>query len=290
MAIQILYFSTAVSFKTSLVLLYHRIFGVVRWYRYVLAAAEGIVACYFIVCMFVAVFECNPVSFYWDKEIPHGACINQTQFYRWNGVANLLIDLMILCLTFPMVWRLKIGTRQKITLLSIFLLGALYVELAVPAKDYRELTETDSVFIASIIRVVMFKELKLEDETYTNVEPAIWTVVEQSLGITCACLPTLRPLFGRLLFGTSHARSSTGANCTVRSGELNMSKLSNKPLPPKPRDEEIRRDFEHPSDENVASVTTHASVGSTDDLVNLVPKAILKSHTIQQRYDQASLV
>lgn len=136
----------------------------------------------------------------------------------------------------------------------------------------------------------MFKELKLQDETYTNVEPAIWTVVEQSLGITCACLPTLRPLFGRLLFGTRHARSSTGANHANRSGELNMSKLSNKPLPFKPRDEETHRDFEHPSNENVASVTTHASVGSRDDLANLVPEAILKSHTIQQRYDQASMV
>lgn len=136
----------------------------------------------------------------------------------------------------------------------------------------------------------MFKELKLQDETYTNVEPAIWTVVEQSLGITCACLPTLRPLFGRLLFGTSRARSSTEATRTGRSGQLNMSKLSNKPLPPKPRDELMEGDFEHPSDENVASVTTHASVGSTDDLVGLVPEASLKSHTIEQHYDRVNIV
>ena len=125
LAIQVLYFSTAVSFKTSLILLYHRIFSVVRWYRWVLAFAESIVACYFVVCLFTAIFECKPVSYYWDKSNPHGRCINQTAFYRWNGVANMLIDLFILCLTFPMVWRLKIGTRQKITLSGIFLLGTL---------------------------------------------------------------------------------------------------------------------------------------------------------------------
>ena len=266
MAIQILYFSTAVSFKSSLILLYHRIFGVVRWFRYMLVAAESIVACYFIVCLFVAVFECNPVSYYWDKANIRGSCINQTQFYRWNGVANMLIDLLILCLTFPMVWRLKIGTRQKVTLSSIFLLGTF-------------------VFAASIVRVVMFNQLKLQDEPYTNVEPAIWTVVEQSLGITCACLPTLRPLFGRLLFATTHVRSSPGG---TRSGDLNLSKISNKPIPRRHRDVEAGEVFEHPSDENMASITTRASVASAEDLADLVPEAILRSHTIEQRYDQRS--
>ena len=140
--------------------------------------------------------------------------------------------------------------------------------------------------------MITFNQLKPQDETYTNIEPAIWTVVEQSLGITCACLPTLRPLFGRLLFGTSHARSSVGATRSsagaTRSGELNMSKLSNKPLPARPRDEEVGGDFEHTLEENMASITTRASVGSTDDLTDLVPEAILRSQTIEQHYDQRS--
>lgn len=127
MGIQILYFSTSVTFKTSLILLYHRLFGVVRWFRSLLIFAQSIVACYFLVCLFVAIFECKPVAYYWDKSILGGSCINETQFYRWNGVANLLIDFMILSLTFPMVWRLKITLRQKITVSGIFALGTLFV-------------------------------------------------------------------------------------------------------------------------------------------------------------------
>ena len=80
---------------------------------------------YYIVALFIAIFECTPVAFYWDKSIEGGKCINQNQFYRWNGVANLLIDFMILSLTMPMVWRLNLGIRQKISLSSIFLLGLL---------------------------------------------------------------------------------------------------------------------------------------------------------------------
>lgn len=77
MAIQLLYFCSAVSIKTSLVLLYYRIFGIVRWFRWVLAVAWTIVILYFIVDAFVAILECTPVSYYWDKNIRSGKCINE---------------------------------------------------------------------------------------------------------------------------------------------------------------------------------------------------------------------
>ena len=82
---------------------------------------------YFLVDMLVAIFECTPVAYFWDKSIHGGTCINQDQFFRWNGVANLLIDFMILTLTMPMIWRLRLQTRQKLSLTVVFLLGLLYV-------------------------------------------------------------------------------------------------------------------------------------------------------------------
>lgn len=125
LAIQILYFSSAVAIKTSLLLLYYRIFGVVRWFRWLLAVAWTIVLLYYVIALFIAIFECTPVAYYWNKSIAGGTCINQNRFYRWNGVANLLIDFMILSLTLPMVWRLNLEIRQKISLSCIFLLGML---------------------------------------------------------------------------------------------------------------------------------------------------------------------
>ena len=137
MGIQILYFSTSVAFKTSLIMLYYRIFGIIRYFRSVCILAEAIVACYFFACLFVTIFECKPVSFHWNKNIPGGSCINQPAFYQWNGVANLLIDFMILSLTFPMVWNLKINVRQKVTLSGIFALGTLYAsKLSWPSYGY----------------------------------------------------------------------------------------------------------------------------------------------------------
>ena len=81
------------------------------------------VLAYFIADTLVAIFECKPIGFYWDKTIKGGTFINQSAFYRWNGVANLLIDFLILILPMVMVWRLNLDLRSKITLSGVFLLG-----------------------------------------------------------------------------------------------------------------------------------------------------------------------
>ena len=55
-----------------------------------------------------------------------------------------------------------------------------------------------SACLASIIRVTAFSEANSGDFTYTFVLAAIFTTAEQSMGIICACLPTIRPLISRL--------------------------------------------------------------------------------------------
>ena len=61
----------------------------------------------------------------------------------------------------------------------------------------------------SILRIVSFGSAILTDPTYTSIGPETWSSIEQSVGIICACLPTLRPLFRRL-YGPSGI-SSDGA-------------------------------------------------------------------------------
>ncbi|KAL8947962.1 MAG: hypothetical protein Q9222_005809 [Ikaeria aurantiellina] len=124
-AILIMYFFSAMLIKTSLLLLYHRLFGVVRWFRWLLIAIWLVVALNFAVCLLVLIFECHPVSYFWDKSIKNGKCIDQNQFYLWSGVANLLIDFAVWSLTLPMVWRLQLSKRQKWTVSTVFLLGLL---------------------------------------------------------------------------------------------------------------------------------------------------------------------
>lgn len=278
LAIQILYFSSAVAIKTSLILLYYRIFGVVRWFRWLLAAAWSIVLLYYVVALFIAIFECTPVGFYWDKTIKGGTCINQNQFYRWNGVANLLIDFMILSLTMPMVWRLNLEIRQKISLSSIFLLGLF-------------------ACIASIIRVTAFSDVKYNDITYTIVLASIFTVVEQSLGIICASLVTLGPLVSRLREISTNSSGRTPDD-DVSKDSVILRNLRSRPTLNQSPGGESRTGFARlPEDiesglsslaatvPREALVTTHVGTSPSGfEEQPVIPEAIIQQQTLEQHY------
>lgn len=124
LAVQILYFTNAVFTKTSLLLLYHRIFGVIKGFRLALWASGSLVIAYYIACVITSIAGCSPVSKFWDPSVP-GKCISQVVFFRYNGVGNMLLDVLILCLPYPMAWRLQTTARQKLILSGMFLLGGL---------------------------------------------------------------------------------------------------------------------------------------------------------------------
>lgn len=124
LAIQIIYFTNAVFTKTSLLLLYYRIFGVVKAFRWALWTAGSLVIAYYIACVITSIAECSPVSKFWDPSVP-GKCISQVDFFRYNGLGNMLLDILILCLPYPMAWRLQTTVRQKFILFGIFFLGSL---------------------------------------------------------------------------------------------------------------------------------------------------------------------
>ena len=81
---------------------------------------------------------------------------------------------------------------------------------------------TSSVCVVSIFRVTSFDFNNLNDSTYLSIGPATWSSVEQSVGIICACLPTLRPFF-RWLYGASK-------NCTQKRDSAQSGPPSRAPL------------------------------------------------------------
>lgn len=50
----------------------------------------------------------------------------------------------------------------------------------------------------------MLSDLSEDDLTWNYVSPAIWSAAEPSIGVVSACLPSLRPLFSRLLWGAAY--------------------------------------------------------------------------------------
>ncbi|KAL4941124.1 hypothetical protein BDV06DRAFT_223418 [Aspergillus oleicola] len=196
MAIQLVYFTNAVLTKSSLLLLYQRIFGVVQRFRYALFTSWFLIISYFIACVIASIFSCIPVSYLWDRfagpdpnenNNAPGSCFNEVAFFRWNGIANMLLDVLMLVLPLPMVWHMCTSLRQKVLLTGIFGMGGF-------------------VCIVSLLRIISFDSADRTDPTYTQIPSSTWSSVEQGTGIVCACLPTLRPL--RRLFSSRYSRNS----------------------------------------------------------------------------------
>ena len=65
-----------------------------------------------------------PVRAAWDPDI-NGRCIDRWSFYMGSTVPSIVLDLILLVIPDPFLWRLHMGTSQKIALTVTFLLGYL---------------------------------------------------------------------------------------------------------------------------------------------------------------------
>ena len=74
-------------------------------------------------------FSCWPVAYYWDKTIEGGHCINVLAFWFSLSSFNIVTDLAVWLLPMPVLKSLQLPRKQKISLIAVFALGGLYVNL-----------------------------------------------------------------------------------------------------------------------------------------------------------------
>ncbi|KAI4248656.1 MAG: hypothetical protein L6R42_009207, partial [Xanthoria sp. 1 TBL-2021] len=60
------------------------------------------------------------------------------------------------------------------------------------------------VCAVSIVRLVVLAGVDQSDITWNYVPAATWSAAEPSVAVVSACLPSLRPLFVRLIWGGTH--------------------------------------------------------------------------------------
>ncbi|KAI0166984.1 hypothetical protein GGR52DRAFT_584825 [Hypoxylon sp. FL1284] len=148
---------------------------------------------------FGGVLACVPVSLSWEPPQARdaadaGRCIDLPRFMFVTSTLNTAVDLLILAVPVPLVRRLQIPARQRLALLAVFTVGAV-------------------VCVASVMRLAtLFRLRATTDPSVGGIALGLWSGVELTLALICACLPTLRPvlarLFPRLLRSTTAAGSS----------------------------------------------------------------------------------
>ncbi|KXG53367.1 uncharacterized protein PGRI_004170 [Penicillium griseofulvum] len=120
---------------------------------------------------------CRPVSHFWTQfSATEGKCINVNQFFLALGILNMLNDFIILIIPFPRIARLQMTLRKKLAICGIMAVGIF-------------------VFVASIVRIHFLSQfMKAADVTWLMGPVFIWSTIEPSVAVVCACLPHLAPL------------------------------------------------------------------------------------------------
>ena len=111
--------------KVSILYQYLRFF-VQKIYR---RAAYGLIAIIIIgrlAFLLTNALTCLPVDKFWYTE-KSGHCINKTPFWYSFSAFQLVTDCAVWALPIPVLWKLQLPRKQKIGLVLVFTLGALYV-------------------------------------------------------------------------------------------------------------------------------------------------------------------
>jgi hypothetical protein len=80
-----------------------------------------------------AIFECSPVSAFWDKGLMgKGArCAPTLNIQLGSVVPSVVLDLIALIMPLPVIWNLHLSKNRKVMLLATFVLGYSVIVLSV---------------------------------------------------------------------------------------------------------------------------------------------------------------
>ncbi|KAF5024162.1 hypothetical protein F66182_3797 [Fusarium sp. NRRL 66182] len=165
--------------KIGILFQYRRVFSV-RCIQRITFYGLIFMSLWTIAIAFLNILVCVPVAKFWNHSLP-GQCLNQLTIWYTMAGFNLVTDVVIFCIPLPVIKGLQLPKKQKIMLLAIFSLG----------------------FFTCIISIIRIRTLKVaastKDPNWDNVDAAIWSFLEIAIAVITACLPTLRPVFSRLI-------------------------------------------------------------------------------------------
>ena len=201
---QIFYKFTINLTKLSVLFLYLRIFSQ-RWFRITCYVCVAVVSAYTVACIFATIFQCSPVECVFNKKV-QGTCFNNTAFWYANAIYNIVTDFIILASVPGVVWSLSLSTRQRIGLTLVLGLGIF-------------------VFATSILRFTTLDHAsKTQDTTFGTLKSTVWTTIEASTAIVCACLPMIRTPIQKLFPKMFPTKSEAGTTPSAPRSSLGGSK------------------------------------------------------------------
>ena len=214
--IQIWYGVAAASIKTTILLLYLRVFSPRRWSPFDLIIRVFImIICVFYFAISIAkLCQCLPRARIWDKSVP-GTCLNLPALLDTSGLFNIISDTCILLVPLKGIWRLQMSRKRKIGVYAVFTVGTMQV-LASDLGSYCLTISRNRAPVFSTVGFVMrFTLTSGMDQSYNQPLILLWALVsptpyslfqlvlmdfrtaELATGMMIICFPTLPGIFQR---------------------------------------------------------------------------------------------
>ncbi|KAH9869189.1 hypothetical protein IAQ61_006394 [Plenodomus lingam] len=217
---QLMYTFAITSTKLAVLAFYWRLFAVSA--RVIIWVVAGMCIAWFIGIFFSVIFSCLPVHAAWDVTITNAKCIPIRSIYLGGSIPNVILDLVVVLMPLPYVWRLQAPLAQRLILAGMFILGTF-------------------IAVVSLVRLIIFLSIPIAtsgDVTFNFREIIVWSIVEINVGLICACMPSLKPAFAAIglnrLFTFNGSRNSDNKSPGPSSGYQSSGfGGSNKPRPRK---------------------------------------------------------
>ena len=109
--------------KISVLLFYARVFTTQeRVFRYALWFTHFLVIGWLLSIVLFTSLLCDPVEKQWKPTIP-GYCHPNTEAWLASAIPSVVIDLILLLLPLPMLWRLQMKKSRKFLIMAVFICG-----------------------------------------------------------------------------------------------------------------------------------------------------------------------
>ena len=120
-----LFYLSIAMIKFSALFLYCRIFALVnKRFRIALMIAHIIVASWMVSFLATVIIYCRPADRLWESTV-EGVCSDSYAWHLYSGSLDSALDILVLLLPTPLIWRLKLSRAKKLSGALAFFCGYL---------------------------------------------------------------------------------------------------------------------------------------------------------------------
>jgi len=183
--------------KTSIIAFYLSVMSkdvdpVFRWCNWVTLAIVNVTGA---ALTFLNIFQCQPIAAAYRWPGPDTSqCTDIVTLYLSSAPVNIITDIALLLLPMPILTGLRLPKKQKIILVVTFSAGIFVTVVDVVRVAYLQNAALDRL---SVREAGEGKPTIIEtsDFSWFAALSFLWSAIEIHVGIICACVPSLKPLF-----------------------------------------------------------------------------------------------